>query len=77
MRTFWTQAEYIELMTLLNITVFLHQFTLDLFELGTVDFFKPPTLAANKMVMVFVLVKVLVAQHTFAKINLSAQARFV
>lgn len=64
-------------MTLLDVTVFLDQFTLGFFESGTVDFFESSALCTDQMVVVLVLVVVLVVQDTIPEIDLSAQARFV
>ena len=72
--TFRTQAEYIEFVALLSIAVLLHKLTLNLLEFGAVYFFEFTTPGADKMIMVFMIVFVLVTQGAIAKINRPAQA---
>ena len=70
-----TQTEYVKFVFFLDIAMFFHKFLLQLFQFRAVNFLEFTTIEANKMVVVFMPVLVLITQGTISKINLSAYTR--
>src|SRR3989339_578621 len=73
---FRAQTKYIQFVSFLNITILLYKFILNFFKLEATYFFKFATLQANKMIVMFMAVFVLIPQRAIFKINLSAYVRF-